>query len=98
MSTCTFCCTPAKFSASREKNIFVVFGQVGLRPDCSAIEASLNVQTFHVASLNVSYSMVCAFKLEDNPRALMSGLSPVHTHNHIITFLLHQHACVLCTL
>ena len=28
----------------------------------------------------VSYCMVCAYVREDNPRALASGLSPVHTH------------------
>ena len=26
--------------------------------------------------------MVCAYVWEDNPRALASGLSPVHMHNH----------------
>ena len=35
--------------------------------------------------------MVCVYVREDNPRALASGLSPVHTHNHTITFSLHQH-------
>ena len=40
----------------------------------------------------VSYCMVCASVQENNPRALASGLSPVHTHNHTITALLHQHA------
>ena len=39
-----------------------------------------------------------AYVREDNPRALTSGLSPVHTHNHTITVLLHQHACALCAL
>ena len=39
----------------------------------------------------VSYCMVCAYVREGNPRALASGLSPVHTHNHTITALLHQH-------
>ena len=37
-----------------------------------------------------------AYVGEDNPRSLASGLSPVHMHSHIITFLLHHHACVLC--
>ena len=37
--------------------------------------------------------MVCAFVREDNPRALASGLSSVHTHNHAITFLLHFVHC-----
>ena len=37
--------------------------------------------------------MVCAYVRVDNPRALASGLSHVHTHNHTITALLHQHAC-----
>ena len=32
--------------------------------------------------------MVCAYIREDNPRALASGLSPVHAHNHTITALL----------
>ena len=44
----------------------------------------------------VSYCMVCANVREGNPRALASGLSPVHMHNHTITVLLHQHACALC--
>ena len=35
--------------------------------------------------------MVCAHVRGDNPRALASGLSPVHMHNHIAS------ACV-CTL
>ena len=47
---------------------------------------------------SVSYCMVYAYVREDNPRALASGLSHVHMHSHIITFLLHQHACVLCIL
>ena len=33
--------------------------------------------------------MVCAYVREDNPRALASGLSPVHAHNHILTFSMH---------
>ena len=44
------------------------------------------------------YCMVCAYVREDNPQALLSGLSPIHMHNHTITFLLHQHACALCTM
>ena len=48
--------------------------------------------------IGVSYYMVCAYVREDNPRALASGLSPVHAHNHTITALLHQHACALCAL
>ena len=43
----------------------------------------------------VGYCMVCAYVREDNPRALASGLSPVHMHNHKMTALLHQHACAL---
>ena len=38
--------------------------------------------------------MVCASVREDNPRALASGLSPVHTHSHTITFYctrMHMH-------
>ena len=42
--------------------------------------------------------MVRAYVREDNPRPLASGLSSVHTHNHTIIALLHQHACVLCAL
>ena len=49
-------------------------------------------------AISVSYCMVCAYVREGNPRALASGLSPVHTHNHTITALLHQHACALCAL
>ena len=42
--------------------------------------------------------MVYAYVREGNRRALAGGLFPVHTHNHAITALLHQHACVLCAL
>ena len=42
--------------------------------------------------------MVYAYVREDNPRAVASGLSPVHTHNHTITALFHQHARALCAL
>ena len=48
--------------------------------------------------LSVTYCMVCAYVRGDNPRALARGLFPVQTHSHITTFLLHQHACTLCTL
>ena len=48
--------------------------------------------------ISVSYCMVCAYVREDNQRALARGLSPVHTHNHTITALLHLHACALCAL
>ena len=48
--------------------------------------------------VSVSYCMVCAYAREDNPRALASGLSTVHTDNHIKTALLRQHACALCAL
>ena len=49
---------------------------------------------------SVSLCMVCAYVREDNPRALASGLSPVHTHNHTITaaLLQPQQACALCAL
>ena len=48
---------------------------------------------------SVSYCMVCANVRGDNPRALIvSGLSPVHTHNHTITALLHLHAYAFCAL
>ena len=46
--------------------------------------------------ISVSYCMVCAYVREDTPRALASGLSHVHTHNHTITALL-RHVC-MCTL
>ena len=36
--------------------------------------------------------MVFAYVRENNPRAL----SPVNTHNHTISALLHQHAYALC--
>ena len=45
----------------------------------------------------VSSCKVCEYVREDNVRALASGLSPVHAHNHTITAL-HQHTCVLCAL
>ena len=32
--------------------------------------------------------MVCAYVREDNPQALANRLSPVHTHNHTITFFI----------
>ena len=37
-----------------------------------------------------SYCMVCVYVREANPRALASGLSPVHTHNLTITSM-HVH-------
>ena len=40
-----------------------------------------------------SYCMVFAYVRKDNPRARASGLPPVHTHNHTIISLIHQHAC-----
>ena len=55
----------------------------------------------HVAAqfyLYVSYCMVCVYVRKDNPLPLTSGLSPIHTHNHAITALLHQQACALCAL
>ena len=33
--------------------------------------------------------MVCAYVREDNPQALASGLSPVHTHIHTLTFSMY---------
>ena len=42
--------------------------------------------------------MVYAPVRKDNPRALASRLSPVHTQNHTMTCLLHQHAFVHCVL
>ena len=39
---------------------------------------------------SINYCMVCAYIKEDYPRA-------VHTHNHNMIFLLHLHACALCT-
>ena len=53
---------------------------------------------YSLTRTSVSYCMVCAYVREGNPRALASGLSPVHTHNHTITALLHHHACALCIL
>ena len=47
-------------------------------------------------AIGVSFLIVCAYVRENNPRALASGLSPVHIHNFTITALLHQHACPLC--
>ena len=41
--------------------------------------------------------MVFVYVREDNPRALAGKLSPVQMHNHTITFILHQHACGLCS-
>ena len=46
----------------------------------------------------VTYCMVCASVQENNPRAVASGLSPVHTHNHTITFLLHKDVCALISI
>ena len=41
--------------------------------------------------------LICAVRLEGNPRALASRLPPVQTQNHTITCLLHQHAfAILC--
>ena len=38
-------------------------------------------------------SAVCAYVREDNTRALASGLSHLYTHNHTLTFSVHQHTC-----
>ena len=53
---------------------------------------------YEIGDTSVSYCMVCAYVREGNPRALANGLSPVHTHNHTLTALLHQLACALCAL
>ena len=45
-----------------------------------------------------SYVTGCSSVQEGNPRALVSGLSPVEAQNHTITFLLHQHIFSLCAL
>ena len=51
------------------------------------VNMATSIQTrFH--STSVSYCMVCAYVWEDNPRALASGLSPVHMHSHTITALM----------
>ena len=42
------------------------------------------VNCVRMSSLSVSYCMVCAYVREYNPRAIASGLSPVHMHNHTI--------------
>ena len=54
------------------------------------IQLAITVQL----SLSASYCVVCPSVREDNPLALASGLSPVHTQNHTITTLFHQHACL----
>ena len=36
--------------------------------------------------------MVCAYVREDNPRVLVSGLSPVHKHNHTLIHLIISRA------
>ena len=43
-------------------------------------------------AIRVRYCMVCKYVREDNPRALASEFSPVHTQKHTITCLLHQYA------
>ena len=45
---------------------------------------NLSVSYCMVCTLSVSYCMVCEYVREDNQRALASGLSPAHTHNHTI--------------
>ena len=57
---------------------------------------NLNISMLASDSFNnlcTSYCMVCAYVREDNTRALASGLSPVHTHNHTITASLHFVHC-----
>ena len=64
-------------------------------------KSTIFLYRYHPTHLtSVSHCMVCAYVREDNQRALASGLSPVHTHNHNIhvTPLLHQHACAICIL
>ncbi len=41
--------------------------------------------------------MVCPSVRGDNPRALASGISTVHTENHALTNLSHSHVCTLST-
>ena len=61
---------------------------------------SIDIQTWEMSTdisvISVSYCMVCAYVRKGNPRALASELSPVHTQNHAITALLHQHGSALC--
>ena len=42
-------------------------------------------------SKTCSYTMASPLGRGDNPRALASGLSPVHVDNHGITILYHLH-------
>ena len=42
--------------------------------------------------------MICASVREETLRAFASGLSPVQTQHHTITYLLHKYAFALCAL
>ena len=57
------------------------------------IEQFRSKERWQSHDISVSYRMICAYVQEDNPQALVSGLSPVHTHNHTITALLHFVHC-----
>ena len=51
----------------------------------------------NLMTLRNSYTMGCPPVLEDNPRALASGLSYVQVDKHGITILYHLHQCRPCT-
>ena len=60
--------------------------------EISTIGYKITYLIVKITYLSESYCMVCANVREDNPRALASGLSPVHMQNHTITASLHQNA------
>ena len=39
----------------------------------------------------------CVYVREDNPRALASGLSPVHAHNHTLTYTYYNTLVVIAS-
>ena len=85
--------------AGRRGDQCIIFRDQGSTDPHGGLTIRLNTDIIDVCgTLRVSYCLVCAHVWEDNPRALASGLSSIHTHSHIITALLHLHAFAHCAL
>ena len=85
---------PVLISVLRDKDVYLINEPcMKLYTKYSSLKRMLFIKKY---VLSVSYCMVCAYEQEGNPGPC--GLCPVHTHNHTIIALLHQHACALCAL
>ena len=63
---------------------------------CIARYLRINIKISTKSAISISYCMICVSAWEDNPSALatlVSGLSPIQTHNYTI-----KHAFELCAL